>query len=122
MSSPADRQEELRDLLRQLSDGPLSPEESGRLNELLHGDAVACELYLDHLTLDARLRHEFGGRPPLPEEVPAFARASEAPRAQPGKEFRFVGLARFAAAAERDAHQIRSTLAIEVFEKERVRQ
>ena len=98
MSSTADRQEELRDLLRRLSDGPLSPEESARLNELLHGDAEACELYLKHFTLDAELRHEFGGRQPLPEELPAFARSAEAPRAPSARNPRILSVARLAAA------------------------
>lgn len=90
--------EELRDLLRRLSDGPLSPEESARLNELLHGDPEACELYLNQFTLEAQLRQEFGGRQPLPEDLPAFARTSEGPTAAP-PTIRGLHVARFAAAA-----------------------
>jgi len=98
VSPSPERLEELRDLLRRLSDAPLSPEEAARLNDLLHGDPEACELYLKHATLDAQLRHEFGGRQPLPEELPAFARSAEAPRVAPAGEFRFLSLARLAAA------------------------
>jgi len=98
VSGSAERREELQDLLRRLSDGPISPEDAGRLNELLHGDPEACELYLNHVTLDAQLRHEFGGRQPLPEDLPAFARSSEASRVAPAGAFRGVSLARFAAA------------------------
>ncbi len=88
--------DDLRDLIRRLSDGPLPPEDAARLNDLLHGDPEACELYLKHVTLDAQLHHEFGGRQPLPEELPAFARSAEAPRVAPA--FRGLGLVRFAAA------------------------
>jgi len=61
--TPADRQTELHDLLRRLSDGQLSPEDSQRLNDLLLGNPEACELYLDHATLDAHLHREFGKTP-----------------------------------------------------------
>jgi len=92
MSASADRQEELRDLLRRLSDGPLSTEESARLNELLHGDPEACELYLNQATLEAQLLHEFSGRQALPPEIP-FVRTS------PPTPARGLGVVRFAAAA-----------------------
>jgi ferric-dicitrate binding protein FerR (iron transport regulator) len=98
MSLPSDRLEELRELLRRLSDAPLSLEESARLNELLHGDPDACELYLKHLTLDAQLYHELGGRLPLPEELPAVARSADGPRATPALDSRRLRVARFAAA------------------------
>jgi ferric-dicitrate binding protein FerR (iron transport regulator) len=98
VSGSAERREELGELLRRLSDGPLSPEESARLNELLHGDPEACELYLKQATLEAQLHHEFGGRQPLPEELPAFARSAESRRTVPAEEFRGLRLARFAAA------------------------
>ena len=61
MTSPADRHAELQDLLRRWSDGALSSEELARVNELLHGDPEACESYLKWSTLEAHLRHEFGG-------------------------------------------------------------
>ena len=73
MSTHADRHAELLELLRGLSDGSLTPEEGARLNGLLHGDPEACELYLRHFTLEAELRHEFGGQPPLPDALPASA-------------------------------------------------
>jgi hypothetical protein len=62
VSTPSDKQAELRDLLRQLSDESLAPEQALRLNELLHSNPEACELYLDHFTLEAHLRREFGGQ------------------------------------------------------------
>ena len=74
MSADAGRRAELGDLLRRLSDGPLAPEEASRLNGLLQGDPDACEAYLRHVTLDAQLRLQFGGPPPLAEALPSFAR------------------------------------------------
>jgi ferric-dicitrate binding protein FerR (iron transport regulator) len=78
----ADKQNELRNLLQHLSDGSLSPEDAVRLNDLLHGDPEACELYLEHVTLDAHLRHELGATRPSGELLPEFARA--ALQASPG--------------------------------------
>jgi hypothetical protein len=75
MSIPPDRLGELRTLLQRLSDDALSPEESRRLNELLHGNPEACELYLDHLTLEAHLRTEFGSQRVGLESLPTFARS-----------------------------------------------
>ncbi|MBL8797004.1 MAG: FecR domain-containing protein [Planctomycetia bacterium] len=72
---------ELGELLRRLSDGDLSPEDAARLNELLHGDPVACERYLDHLTLEAHLRTEFGGQRLDPAALPEFVRNAAAPPA-----------------------------------------
>ena len=82
MSTPTERQTELRDFLQRLSDDALPPEESQRLNDLLHGDPEACERYLDHVTLDAHLRSEFGGQRPGLETLPAFVRNSGEPRAE----------------------------------------
>jgi hypothetical protein len=98
MSGSADRQEELRDLLRRLSDGPLSPEESVRLSELLHGDPEACELYLNQVTLEAQLWHEFGGRQPLSEGLPTFIRSADGPKTGPPAISRGPSVVRFAAA------------------------
>ncbi len=83
MSADAGRRAELEDLLRRLSDGPPTPEEASRLNELLHGDPEACEAYLRHVTLDAQLRLEFGGTPPLGDALPSFAQAARAPAPRP---------------------------------------
>jgi hypothetical protein len=77
--------EELDDLLRRLSDGPLPPEDVARLNELLHGNPEACERYLHHAALDAHLRYELGARPPLPNVVP-----TPRPRRTPRPLLRFA--------------------------------
>jgi hypothetical protein len=76
MSTPSDRQTELRTLLQRLSDDQLAPADAQRLNGLLHGDPEACELYLDHITLEAHLRREFGGQRAGSQALPAFARGS----------------------------------------------
>lgn len=94
MSAPSDRQAELRELLRRLSDEALSPPEASRLNDLLHGDPEACERYLDHLTLEAHLRSEFGSQRLGAEALPAFARTAPllpagANRLPPSRVFRF---------------------------------
>lgn len=105
MSSPAERHRELYGLLQKLSDGPLAAGEAARLNELLHGDPEACEIYLDHLTLDAHLRHEFGSQQLAAETLPAFVRNSSAAAAgkgpkSAGRLWRFgTRAAGFAAAA-----------------------
>jgi hypothetical protein len=76
MSAPSDKQAELRALLQRLSDDQLGPEDAQRLNDLLHGDPEACELYLDHITLEAHLRREFGGQRAAAEALPAFVRGA----------------------------------------------
>jgi hypothetical protein len=87
VTAPDGRGEELRDLFRRLSDGPLSPAEAARLNDLLHGNPDACEEYLNHFTMEAHLRYEFGGRQPLPRELPTAPRAA---RTGVGRAFRFA--------------------------------
>ncbi|HVR87429.1 MAG TPA: FecR domain-containing protein [Planctomycetota bacterium] len=99
MNMPADRDEELRGLLRRLSDGPLSPEEAARLNELLHGNPELCELYLNQFTLEGQLRHEFGGRQPGHETLPSLARPDDGPRSIPARRATGGQVVRFAAAA-----------------------
>lgn len=98
MSVPGDRNAELQDLLRRLSDGVLSGEESERLNKLLHGDPEACEYYLKHFTLEAQLRHELGGQPLLRDALPTFARTEDAATASPATGSRSGSVIRFAAA------------------------
>lgn len=98
MSAFSDRQQELQELFRRLSDGPLTPEESARLNELLHGDPDACELYLNQFGLEADLRHEFGGPKPVSEEPPTFGRNPDEPRTVAPETFRGLQAVRFAAA------------------------
>ncbi|MGE3808818.1 MAG: FecR domain-containing protein, partial [Gemmataceae bacterium] len=71
--------EELRSLLQRLSDGDLSPQEAERLSALLHGDPEACELYLDHVTLEAHLHGEFGGPRPGSEALPGFLQQAQQP-------------------------------------------
>ncbi len=75
MNAPSDKQAELRDLLRRLSDQDFSAEDAQRLNDLLHGDLAACELYLDHCTLEAQLRHEFSTEK-LPAPIPPSPRVA----------------------------------------------
>jgi ferric-dicitrate binding protein FerR (iron transport regulator) len=65
---------ELQPLLSLLSDGKLAPEDSQKLNDLLHGNPEACEAYLDHLTLEAHLHSAFGGAALTQEVLPSFAR------------------------------------------------
>jgi ferric-dicitrate binding protein FerR (iron transport regulator) len=98
MSAGAGKRAELDDLLRRLSDGSLAPEDSARLNELLHGDPEACEAYLRHATLDAQLHQELGVQRPLADTLPPFARAAAAPPPRPSGP-RPWGALRFAAAA-----------------------
>ncbi|OAI53248.1 hypothetical protein AYO44_04245 [Planctomycetaceae bacterium SCGC AG-212-F19] len=68
-----ERQAELQSLLQRLSDDQLAPEDARRLNDLLHGDPEACELYLNLVTIDAHLRRELGGQKPGSEGLPGFA-------------------------------------------------
>ncbi|MBY0524404.1 MAG: FecR family protein [Gemmataceae bacterium] len=103
MSTPSDNHTELRALLQRLSDDSFSPEDAARLNDLLHGNPEACELYLDHLTLEAHLRRELGSPAPGLDALPAFARSSSvvAARANQGaRRTRMFGamVLRFAAA------------------------
>jgi ferric-dicitrate binding protein FerR (iron transport regulator) len=65
------KNDELRDLLTRLSDGTQTEADARRLNELLRGDPEACELYLNHVALEAQLHREFGGAPA--ELLPGFA-------------------------------------------------
>jgi hypothetical protein len=90
MTTPEDRQGDLEDLFRRLSDGPLSPEESARLNDLLHGNPGACEKYLNQFTMDAHLRYEFGGRAPFPEALPTGPRAATTAGSTAGRVVRFA--------------------------------
>jgi ferric-dicitrate binding protein FerR (iron transport regulator) len=92
MNSPSDKQAELRDLLRRLSDQDFSEADARRLNDLLHGDPAACELYLDHCTLEAQLRHEFSAEK-LTSPIPPSPRAATRGHSALG-----AGLLRFAAA------------------------
>jgi len=48
----------MNDLLRKLSDGSLTADEAKQLNELLRGNPEACEVYLNHTTLEAQLQRE----------------------------------------------------------------
>src|SRR5579864_63229 len=98
MSTPSDRKTELQDLLRSLSDGPLSEQESARLNQLLHGDPDLCEYYLKQFTLEAHLRHELGGPQLLREALPAFARSGADRKSPPVPGLRAAGVIRLAAA------------------------
>jgi|694.fasta_scaffold101831_2 ferric-dicitrate binding protein FerR (iron transport regulator) len=50
----------MNDLLRKLSDGTLSTDEAKELNELLRGNPEACEIYLNHIALEAQLERELG--------------------------------------------------------------
>ncbi|MCB1209549.1 MAG: FecR domain-containing protein [Verrucomicrobiales bacterium] len=50
----------MNDLLRRLSDGSLTVEEARELNDHLRGNPEACEVYLNHITLEAQLEREFG--------------------------------------------------------------
>lgn len=53
--------DELKRLMSRLFDEErLTSEETVRLNELLRGDPVACERYLDHMAVHAQLEREFG--------------------------------------------------------------
>ncbi len=48
----------MNELLRKLSDGTLSTDEAKELNELLRGNPEACEIYLNHIALEAQLERE----------------------------------------------------------------
>jgi hypothetical protein len=48
----------MNDLLRKLSDGTLTDDEAKQLNELLRGNPEACEIYLNHIALEAQLERE----------------------------------------------------------------
>lgn len=50
----------MNDLLRKLSDGSLTVEEARELNDHLRGNPEACEVYMNHITLEAQLEREFG--------------------------------------------------------------
>jgi ferric-dicitrate binding protein FerR (iron transport regulator) len=76
MSLSPDQQTELRRLLSLLSDGTLTPSDAQQLNDLLHGNPEACEVYLDHLTLEAHLRSELGGPALTQETLPSFVRSA----------------------------------------------
>lgn len=71
MKNDDSKHAELRELLTRLSDGTQTEADARRLNELLRGDPEACELYLDHVALEAQLQREFGGAPA--EVLPGFA-------------------------------------------------
>jgi hypothetical protein len=96
MSNGNAKAEQLREVLVHLSDGGLSESDAQRLNDLLRGDPEACELYLNHVALEAQLQREFGGAPA--ELAPGFPPApahSEAAR----KVVAFPMWLRYAAAA-----------------------
>lgn len=57
----------MTDLLRKLSDGTLTPGEARELNEHLRGNPEACEVYLNHITLEAQLERELGGVTQMPD-------------------------------------------------------
>jgi hypothetical protein len=101
--TPADRQAELHDLLRRLSDGQLGPEDCQRLNDLLLGNPEACELYLDHVGLDAHLHREFGQTPVGYTPQTPVADTPGSPKAAGSPVYRWMALfhsrvSRFAAA------------------------
>lgn len=50
----------MKELLRKLSDGTLTADETRQLNELLRGNPDACEVYLNQMTLEAQLERELG--------------------------------------------------------------
>lgn len=82
MSNPVEKHAPLARLLQRLSDGLLTTEEARQLNDLLLGDPDACEIYLNHLTLEAHLQQELGTREPVWH--PAFERPQPlAGRARP---------------------------------------
>jgi len=83
MTASDDRDAELQDLLRELSDGSLPEEARARLNELLHGNPEACETYLKQVTLEADLQFEFGGRQLLRDALPPVARSAAAGAPRP---------------------------------------
>lgn len=103
MSTHSDKPMDLQGLLQHLSDDSLSPDDAGRLNDVLHGNPEACERYLDHLTLEAHLRHHLGGQLPGLAGLPTFARAAPAvpqpaqPTVRRGRRFA-AGFLRAAAA------------------------
>jgi ferric-dicitrate binding protein FerR (iron transport regulator) len=53
----------MKELLIKLSDGTLTPEDARTLNDLLRGNPEACELYLNHLTLEAQMEREVAAVP-----------------------------------------------------------
>jgi len=97
LSASDDRDAELQDLLRQLSDGSLPEASRARLNELLHGNPEACESALSHLTLEADLHHEFGGQQLLRDALPPFIRPAAEARPPRPAAASAARLARFAA-------------------------
>jgi|GEM_PF-1817648 len=92
--------EELRELVARLSDGSLEVGEAARLNELLKGDPIAQESFLDHLMVDALLEREFAESALT---IPASAvGASPAAGCIGGKDRRLRLLARFFSALRLD--------------------
>ena len=60
----------MKDLLIKLSDDALSPAEARQLNDLLRGDPLACEVYLNQITLEAQLQRELAGDSRQQVEMP----------------------------------------------------
>ena len=48
----------MKELLQKLSDGTMTADDAKRLNDLLRGNPEACEVYLNHITLEAQLQRE----------------------------------------------------------------
>lgn len=55
----------MNDLLTKLSDGTLTSEDAQALNDLLRGNPVACEQYLNHITLEAQIEREVSANPEI---------------------------------------------------------
>ena len=98
--------DELSDLLKALSDGTLSPEESERLDSILKEDAEARAFYLRYMNVDALLGWRLGPVPEVPlasdreslendklrsaqVEMPSAERSNTSTK--PGKKRRWLG-------------------------------
>lgn len=91
------RNDELQPLLTSLSDGTLSERDATRLNDLLRGDPEACEVYLNHVTLEAQLERELGGATAV--HLPGIPVSQVQARAAQRKVIAFPVWLRLAAAA-----------------------
>ena len=68
---------ELGELLTRLSDDLPTEADARRLNELLRGDPLACELYLNHAAMEAQFKQffsedDFRASQALTEEISAI--------------------------------------------------
>jgi hypothetical protein len=59
------KEAELQDLIGRLSEGVLTDEDARRLGELLQGDPIAQESYLDHVLIHGLLEREFSATAPV---------------------------------------------------------